>query len=56
VTTPIKLDPKRLLGFRIIARSEGATALHSPKIGVKGCTVVAARDDSPANATRSRPA
>jgi hypothetical protein len=34
----IKLDPKKLLGFKIIA--DGSVAkLSSPKIGDKGCTV-----------------
>lgn len=33
----IKLDPKKLLGFKIIAEGSAAK-LSSPKIGVKGCT------------------
>lgn len=34
----INLDPRKLLGFRIIA--DGSVAkLNSPKIGDKGCTV-----------------
>jgi hypothetical protein len=37
----IKLDPKRLLGFKIIATSGSAMTLRSPKIGGKGCTVAA---------------
>ena len=36
----INLDPKKLLGFRIIA--DGSVAkLSSPKIGGKGCAVSA---------------
>lgn len=34
----IKLDPSKLLGFKIIVDGE-AVKLRSPKIGVKGCTV-----------------
>ena len=33
----IKLDPKKLLGFKIIPDGELITKLHSPKIGAKGC-------------------
>jgi hypothetical protein len=41
----IKLDPKKLLGFRIIA--DGSLAkLSSPKIGDKSCPVIA--DELPA--------
>jgi hypothetical protein len=36
----IKLDPKKLLGFRIIAEGSAAE-LSSPKIGDKSCTVYA---------------
>lgn len=36
----IKLDTKKLLGFKIIAGGP-ATKLSSPKIGVKGCVVSA---------------
>lgn len=42
----IKLDPSKLLGFRIIVDGEAVT-LHSPKIGVKGCAVVAAEQAAP---------
>lgn len=35
----IKIDPKKLLGFKIIANGETSMALRSAKIGVKGCTV-----------------
>lgn len=35
----IKIDPKKLLGFKIIANGETSMTLHSAKIGVKGCTV-----------------
>jgi hypothetical protein len=39
VMTEIKLDPRKLLGFKIIA--DGSTAkLSSPKIGDKTCPVV----------------
>ena len=33
--TEIKLDPKQLLGFKIVANSESVAMLHSPKIGAK---------------------
>lgn len=33
----IKLNPRKLLGFKIVASGKSATALHSPKIGGKGC-------------------
>jgi len=33
----INLDPKKLLGFKIIASSESSMTLRSPKIGLKGC-------------------
>lgn len=36
----IKLDPKKLLGFKIIADGSAAK-LSSPKIGDKDCTVSA---------------
>jgi hypothetical protein len=36
----IKLDPKKLLGFKIIADGSAAK-LSSPKIGDKGCVVTA---------------
>ncbi len=35
----IELDPRKLLGFKIIANEATAT-LHSPKIGGKQCAVV----------------
>ncbi|HEY3146123.1 MAG TPA: hypothetical protein VGJ75_07220 [Dongiaceae bacterium] len=38
----IKLDPRKLLGFKIIATSESTATLRSPKIGGKGCTVIEA--------------
>jgi hypothetical protein len=37
----IKLDPTKLLGFKIIAEGSAAK-LSSPKIGVKGCTTITA--------------
>jgi hypothetical protein len=36
----IKLDPKKLLGFKIIADGSAAK-LSSPKIGGKGCVISA---------------
>lgn len=33
----IKLDPRKLLGFKIIADGGSEAKLHSPKIGAKGC-------------------
>ena len=36
----IKLDPRKLLGFKIIASNETTMTLHSPKIGDKQCAVV----------------
>lgn len=38
----IKLDPRKLLGFKIIADGEARLALHSPKIGGKGCPSISA--------------
>jgi len=35
--TVINLEPKKLLGFKIIADSGSVAKLHSPKIGGKGC-------------------
>lgn len=40
----IKLDPKKLLGFKIIATGESMATLHSPKIGGKGCAIVGAAE------------
>jgi hypothetical protein len=37
----IKLDPRKLLGFKIIADSESTVRLTSPKIGDKGAPVIA---------------
>jgi hypothetical protein len=33
--TEIKLDPKKLLGFKIVTNSGSAATLRSPKIGAK---------------------
>ncbi|MGH6893147.1 MAG: hypothetical protein ACREEP_12890, partial [Dongiaceae bacterium] len=33
----VKLDPRKLLGFKIIAGDESPARLQSPKIGGKGC-------------------
>lgn len=40
----IKLDPKKLLGFRIIDAGGSTMVLHSPKIGAKGCVPNIAAD------------
>ena len=37
----IELDPRKLLGFKIIATGEAQATLRSAKIGSKGCTFVA---------------
>jgi hypothetical protein len=36
----VKLDPRTLLGFKIVATGESTATLRSPKIGGKGCTFV----------------
>jgi hypothetical protein len=36
----IKLDPSKLLGFKIIADGESTMRLTSPKIGDKGAPIV----------------
>ncbi|HET6619218.1 MAG TPA: hypothetical protein VFG64_04715 [Dongiaceae bacterium] len=36
----IELDPRKLLGFRIVATGEAQATLRSAKIGSKGCTFV----------------
>lgn len=46
----IKLDPKTLLGFKIIAGGSAAK-LSSPKIGDKGCIIVHADAVPPVGAT-----
>lgn len=33
----IRLDPRKLLGFKIITDGESTVRLTSPKIGDKGC-------------------
>ncbi|HEY1384126.1 MAG TPA: hypothetical protein VGF43_10945 [Dongiaceae bacterium] len=33
----IKLDPAKLLGFKIVATGQSTVTLRSPKIGGKGC-------------------
>jgi len=38
--TDIKLDPKKLLGFKIVAEGHSANVVRSAKIGAKQCTVV----------------
>ena len=37
----IKLDPSKLLGFKIIADGESTVRLTSPKIGDKGAPIIA---------------
>ena len=44
----INLDPRKLLGFKIVANGESSATLRSPKIGAKGCPVINA-DVMPAN-------
>ena len=48
----IKLDPRKLLGFKIIATNETAVTLHSPKIGGKQCQVVDATQDAASSASK----
>lgn len=48
----IKLDPKKLLGFKIVADGS-AVKLSSPKIGGKGCPSISA-DAAPSGAARGR--
>lgn len=36
----VKLDPRKLLGFKIVASNDTTVTLHSPKIGGKQCAVV----------------
>lgn len=36
----IKLDPSKLLGFKIIADGGSTVRLTSPKIGDKGCVTI----------------
>jgi hypothetical protein len=45
----IKLDPRKLLGFKIVADGNSVVKLHSPKIGTKGCTVTDADAVQPAD-------
>ena len=48
--TSIKLDRKKLLGFKIVAAGQSAATVHSPKIGGKLC----ATSDPISNATPRR--
>ncbi len=41
----INLDPRKLLGFKIIAGGESPAKLQSPKIGGKNCQVL--NEDAP---------
>ena len=36
----IDLNPKKLLGFKLVASNGATMALQSPKIGAKQCVVV----------------
>ncbi len=47
----IKLDPRKLLGFKIIAGGESPVRLQSPKIGGKNCL----NNDTAAEAMTSAP-
>lgn len=38
--TDIKLNPRKLLGFKVVANGGSADVLHSPKIGGKGCQTI----------------
>jgi hypothetical protein len=49
----IKLDPRKLLGFKIIASNATTMTLHSPKIGGKQCQSI---DTSPVVAGPAGPA
>jgi hypothetical protein len=40
----IKIDPRKLLGFKIIADDESTVRLTSPKIGDKGAPIIAQVD------------
>ena len=42
----INLDPRKLLGFKVIANGESSGTLRSPKIGAKGCPVIERRRDA----------
>ena len=48
----INLDPRKLLGFKIIAKGESSGTLRSPKIGGKGCQSIAS--DESASALRTK--
>ena len=48
----VKLDPRKLLGFKIIATNETTMTLHSPKIGGKQCQVVDAAPDAASSASK----
>lgn len=56
IPSRVKLDAKKLLGFRITANGDGAIAVHSPKIGTKGCQSIEAHADAAPGLDRSRSA
>ncbi len=45
IPSRVKLDVRKLLGFKITANGDGAIAVHSPKIGGKGCAGIEAQTD-----------
>jgi hypothetical protein len=52
----VKLNVRKLLGFKITANGDGAIAVHSPKIGGKGCPVIEAQADGTSGLDRSKSA
>lgn len=52
----VKLDVRKLLGFKITANGDGAIAVHSPKIGGKGCQAIDAQADVASGVDRSKSA
>ena len=56
VMKDIKLDPTKLLGFKIVAASGSVAKLHSPKIGGKQCPGIDAQGNGPAGLERPKPA
>ncbi len=56
ISSRVKLDVKKLLGFKITANGDGAIAVHSPKIGGKGCQSIEAQADVASGLDRSKSA
>jgi len=50
----IKLDPTKLLGFKIIATGQSPATLRSPKIGGKNCPSVDMAASTSAAALRAK--